>query len=183
MELMQINDELVDAFDITNNEDFPFSNTWKKTYNAIEKSLQEFGDLTERERILKKVAGMVNVLVRHGTTYEDIVLETAQVYIFSKETNLDALQFENAFGRYVVEGAKVLNQELNTDDKVAQVFENKEMRYLGKIKIAEYIVELVLNSDVSKRLLSEIDTVINKYEKNTHKGLMKILVAERGKRT
>lgn len=178
MEQMQINGEVVDAFDITNNEDFPFADTWKKTYSAIEQSLEEFGDLTEKERILKKVAGLVNVLVRHGSTYEDIVLETAQVYVFSKETGIDPNEFANVFGKYVILGAKCLNQKLDNEESMKSVFENAEMRYLGKIKIAEYIIDLVFNGNDSKELLFEIDAVLNKYKDKTHKGLVKILITE-----
>ena len=181
MEQMQINDEVVDAFDITNNEDFPFADTWKKTYDAIERSLQEDTDLRDKERILEKIAGLVNVLVRYGTTYEDIVLETAQVYVFSKEAGVDASNFERIFGKYVIEGAKCLNQKLDTEEKIKSVFENAEMKYLGKIKIAEYIIDLVLNGKDSKDLLIEIDAVLNKYKDKSHKGLIKLLIAESDK--
>ena len=178
MEQMQINGEVVDAFDITNNEDFPFADTWKKTYSAIEQSLGEFGDLTEKEKILEKVAGIVNVLVRYGSTYEDIVLETAQVYIFCKESQLNPNDFANVFGKYVILGANCLNQKLDSEEKMKQVFENAEMRYLGKIKIAEYILDLIFNGEDKEKLLFEIDTVLNKYKDRSHKGLIKILITE-----
>lgn len=182
---MKVNDitgEIVDVFDISGGGDFPFSNTWKKTYEAIEQSLNEFGDEKEKNRILDKVAKMVNILVRNGNTYEDIVLETAQLYIFSKESEIDADIFEKTYGKYVVQGVKCLNQKLNSNEALENVFKNQEMRYLSKIKLSEYLIELSSRGSVSKELLEEIDEVIKIYNQSTHKGLMKLLIEQRGKR-
>jgi hypothetical protein len=63
-----------------------------------------------------------------------------------------------------------------------EVFDNKEFRYLGKIKIAEYLVDLVLNDSVSKEYLDEIDDVIKVYGNRVHRKLMKMLIEERAKR-
>lgn len=182
MELDNILTEEVDVFDVSENENFPFAKTWKKTYEAIEWSLNGFGEPDEKERILRKVSHIVNVLVRFGTTYEDLVLETAEVYVFSKEANLNAEDFEKSYGKYVVEGIKALNQPLSTKAKMKEVFENKEYKYLGKIKIAEYLVDLVLNESISNEYLKEIDDVIKVYENRVHKNLMKMLKEEREKR-
>ena len=181
MELENILTDEVDVFDVSENEDFPFAKTWKKTYEAIEGALNDFGKSDEKERILNKVSHIVNVLVRFGTTYEDLVLETAEVYVFSKEANLNAEDFEKTFGRYVVDGIKALNQPLNSHAKMKEVFDNKEFRYLGKIKIAEYLVDLVLNDSVSKEYLDEIDDVIKVYGNRVHRKLMKMLIEERAK--
>ena len=105
--------EVVDVFDIGSGGDFQFSSTWKKTYEAIEQSLQEFGDAEEKERILNKIASVINVLVRYGGTYEDIVVETAEMHIFAKETGLDLNVFKKSHGKYVVEGIKRLSLPLN----------------------------------------------------------------------
>ena len=59
------------------------------------------------------------------------------------------------------------------------VFENSKHRYLGKIKIADYIVELTQNKSLSKEYLLEVDEVIESYNQNSHKTLMKMLIEER----
>lgn len=181
---MKINnsaDEIVDVFDISSGEDFPFSNTWKKTYEAIEKSLKEFGDEKEENRILEKVAKIVNILVRNGNTYEDIVLETAELYIFSKESKIDPSIFEKSYGKYVVAGVNCLNQTLNSDKNLESIFKNQDMRYLSKIKLAEYLIALSSSENVSKELLDEVDMVIETYNGFTHKRLMNLLIEQRDK--
>ncbi len=181
MNIEKLQDAGVEFFEISENELFPFSKTWKKTFEAIEKSLTEINNETEKERILQKVSNIVNVLVRYGTTYEDLVLETAQLYIFAKEAKIDANVFEKVYGKGMVESIFSLNNTLETEAKQQDVFENQKHKYLGKIKIAEYIGELITRENISKELLEEIDMVIKNYKERSHKGLMKMLIVERKK--
>lgn len=169
------------VFDVSQNELFPFSKTWKKTFETIEKSLKVINNEQEKERILQKVASVVNVLVRYGTTYEDVVLETAELYVFARETGLDASFFKQSYGKEMVESIDCLNNSLDSEEKRKAVFENPKQRYLGKIKIADYIVELTQNKVHSKQYLLEIDKVIDVYNQNSHKALMKMLIEERKK--
>lgn len=171
----------VEIFDVSENELFPFSKTWKKTFEAIEKSLKELNNESEKERILQKVSNIVNVLVRYGTTYEDIVLETAELYVFASEAKIDPKFFERAYGKGMVESVVSLNKELDTDEKLKEVFENQKHKYLGKIKIANYLVEMAQNESISKEYIAEIDAVIKNYKERSHKGLMKMLIVERKK--
>ncbi len=60
MKINDISGEVVDVFDITGDE-LRFSGSWKKTYEAIELSLADFEDELEKERILNKIAGIINV--------------------------------------------------------------------------------------------------------------------------
>ena len=179
MNIDELQEVGVDVFDISENELFPFSKTWKKTFEAIEKSLKELNNEPEKERILQKVSNIVNVLVRFGTTYEDIVLEIAELYVFSREANIDPKFFEKAYGKGVVESVICLNNALDTDEKRKAVFENEKHRYLGKIKIADYLVEIADNPKISKEYKLEIDEVIKHYKERSHKALMRMLIAER----
>ena len=167
------------VFDVSQNELFPFSKTWKKTFESIEKSLKELNDEQEKERILQKVASVVNILVRYGTTYEDVVLETAELYIFARETGIDVNVFKHSYGNEMIESIVCLNKALDSEEKRKAVFENLKHRYLGKIKIADYIVELTQNKSLSKEYLLEVDEVIESYNQNSHKTLMKMLIEER----
>ena len=169
------------VFDTSVNGLFPFSRTWKRTFETIEKALKELNNEQEKERVLQKVASIVNVLVRYGSTYEDVVLETAELYIFARETGIDATFFEQAYGKGMVESVVCLNNSLDSESKRKAVFENKEHRYLGKIKIADYIAELIQNNEPPKKYLLEIDKVIETYSQNSHKALMKMLIEERRK--
>ena len=169
------------VFDVSQNELFPFSKTWKKTFETIEKSLKLLDDEQEKERILQKIVSVVNVLVRYGTTYEDVVLETAELYIFARETGIDESFFKQSYGKEMVESIVCLNKALDSEEKRKAVFENQKHRYLGKIKIADYIVELTQTGSISKEYLSEIDEVIESYNQNSHKALMKMLIEERKK--
>ncbi len=179
MNIDELQDAGVEFFDVSENELFPFSTTWKKTFEAIEKSLKELNNEQEKERILQKVSNIVNVLVRYGTTYEDIVLEIAELYIFAREAKIAPDFFEKSYGKGIVESVICLNNALDTEEKRKAVFENEKHRYLGKIKIADYLVELVENKSISKEYKKEIDEVIKHYENRSHKALMRMLIAER----
>ena len=179
MNLDELQNAGVEIFDVSENELFPFSKTWKKTFEAIEKSLQEINNEAEKERIMQKVSNIVNVLVRYGTTYEDIVLEIAELYVFARETRIDPKFFEKPYGKGVVEAVICLNNALDTEEKRKAVFENQQHRYLGKIKIADYLVELAERPSISAEYKLEIDEVIKNYENRSHKGLMKMLITER----
>lgn len=182
MELENILTDEVDVFDITENEDFPFAKTWKTTYETIEASLNDYGDEKEKERILKKISHIVNVLVRFGNTYEDIVLETAELYVFAKEAGLDSTMFENVYGKHVSKGVQILCQDAENEQRLKDIFENREIRYLAKIQVAEYLVDFVLKKSSSKKFIEEVDYVLNNYGKRVHKNLMDMLIAERAKR-
>ena len=112
MNIEELQSTSVKFFDISENELFPFSKTWKKTFEAIEESLKELNDEIEKERILQKVLNIVNFLVRYGTTYEDIVLETAELYIFSREAKIDPIFFEKSYGESIVDSVICLNNDL-----------------------------------------------------------------------
>lgn len=174
----------IDAeIDVSVSEELPFSKNWNQTYRAIEMTIAETYPAAKKEKILQKVANIINVLARYGTTYEDIVLDTAQLLIFVKETKLDVGELESAYGKVIVEAVKLLNQELDTAEKLKSVFENHQFAFIGKIKLAEYLVELAELDEkkIPENLKKEVLSVIKKYKERSHKGLMKLLIAEADK--
>lgn len=176
MDLNELQDAGINVFDAVAGNDFPFLKTWKKTFKVIEQSLKDFGDEEKKDQILGKITNIINLLVRFGDTEEDLVLETAQLYIFVKEAGLDVEILRQSYSKFVIDGVCCLCQtELENIKK--QVFENENYKYLGKIKIAEYLVELVSNA--SKGKLIEVDEIIKLYKNKSNKKLMNMLIEER----
>ena len=168
------------AVDISQTEGVDSVGRWKRTFRTIEATLKDICEPEVCEKILDKMASAVSALATYGDTNEDLVLEIAQLYIFSKEANVDAETFENAFGTKVVQAINLLNQDLDSNDKLNLIFENHEFAFLNKIKLAEYIADLAINN-YSEEEIDEIDLVIKNFEGRTQKGLMKKLVEERNK--
>ena len=141
MNIKEIQNAGIELFDAESENDFSSPKNWKKTFKTIELSLKDFGDDSNSAQILSKITNMINVLVRYGLVSEDIVLETAQLYVFIKEAGLDIEVLKQSYSEFVIEGVSCLCMQ-NLNDIKTHVFENEKYRYLGKIKIAEYIVEL-----------------------------------------
>ena len=182
MDLINYNDiDLV--IDIENNEDFSLIKNWRNTYNSIERSLSSVCDDEEYKKIMTKVANIVYVLTSVGRGYEDLVLETAQILEFSKETGLDINMFRSTHGDVVVEAVYLLSQKLDNQDKLDEVFLSHEFAFISKIKLAEYIVELMCleNKEKPAWLIEEIDNVIKNYKNRAQQGLMNLLIELREK--
>lgn len=149
-----------------NFEFMPFAKTWRKTFECIEACFDaEKVNEETKDKVLTKIVKIVKILVEDGDTYEDIVINTAQLYIFAKEFNFSSDDISSLGGRFVAEGVKTL---LTNDIKA--IFENKDMLYLGKIKIAELVVKFVDDS-LSEFEKTQIENILNFCEGKTHKGL------------
>ena len=157
-------------------EYLPFAKEWKETFEQIQTVLSDSVTANQKERILTYVAKIVHTLVTKGDTYEDIVLQTAQIYVFAKETGFDISPLESYYPSYIIKGARAL---LSNDLK--SIFENQELLYLGKIKIADYLVQLSEeHAKTNRTLISEVKKVIKTYGEKTHKKLVKLLIKEVG---
>ena len=153
----------------------PFSKKWKDVFACIENVLGNKVSVNRKEQILNKIAQIVHTLVTQAHVYEDIVLNTAQLYIFAKETNFDFHDFEERCGKYVIEGVEML---LSNDLKV--IFENTSLLYIATIKIAEYLIELTENKN-NKTLVSEVKKVVKQYGLRLNKKIIASLVEICGK--
>ena len=151
-------------------ETLPFSKSWKKTFERIEQTLEGGVPETIKNQLLNKIERMVELLVRVGETYEDIVINTSQLYLFSKEMKLNVYDFENFYSKYVIEGTNLL-----INGSLKEIFENKDMLYLEKIKLVDYIVELE-SGKTSPQLLSEIDAVVKNYKSILNDELLEVLL-------
>ena len=159
--------------------DFPFAGDIETSYLKIEKLIDEHNLKQTKLNVLKNIMDVIDLLTGLGNGYEELLLDTAQLYILSKLTKIDLNSANKYFDKYAIEGAKILsNKILDKNEYIESVFENKEYRYLGKIKIADYIFELKefgKNKLKSLDKFDEIKLVVSKYENKSQKDLMKKL--------
>ena len=160
--------------DLTENwENLPFAYDWQETFNFINNQ----SNITEKEHILNKIANVVYLLITDGNTYESVVLNTAQVYLFVKHTKCNVNIFKDICSKFVLDGAKFL---LENSNDFKTVYDSKEFPYLYKISIAEFIY-LLENNEFVPNTISKIDLLISNYQLNSQKGLMNHLILARNK--
>lgn len=173
----------MELFDENSNYDFsegyadlPFVGNFEKSYLKIEKLLNEHNEEKNKLKVLKNIIEVINLLMDIGNGYEELLLDTAQLYILLKHTGLDVNNVNKYFDKYAIAGSKILSEKsFDREEYINSIFENKEYMYLGKIKIADYIFEL---QEFGKKnlkdngKLDEIKMVISKYEEKSHKDLM-----------
>lgn len=178
-------DDILDAnipiFEANENDSFSAINGWKITFETIKRTLIDVVDAGECERIVNKIYKVIDILVREASTYEDLVINIAQIYLFVKNTNLDSKMLEKVYGKKFIDAVNVLNNNLTGKAYLKAIFENKQYKFLGKIKLAELIEIITSNKQVSKETLSEIDEIIASYQDNANQKLMKILKELRSK--
>ena len=167
----------INIIDVSSDSEETLISGWKNTLKIIELTLSDAEDVSEKDRILKKLTNVINVLVRYGETYEDSVLETALLYVFAKEAKINIDDINENHSEFVVEGVSCL---VNASGRNAhkEIFENQGYKYLGKIKIAECLVDLA-SKIVDKKYLAEIDDIIKNYKDRSHNKLMKMLIESR----
>lgn len=175
MNINEIKNNGIPIFEANESEIVSFAGGWKNTFETISRTLDSLDNNQEKERILNKIAGVINILVRNASTYEDLVINIAQIYIFMKETSLNAKDFENVYGKKVVDAVGSLNNNLTGESHLKMIFENEEYKFLGKIKLAEIIETITSNEQISPELLLEIDEIIKIYQNNANQKLMKLL--------
>jgi len=155
--------------------EIPQSKGWKKSFKFIENFSKNNFNNEESERVVKDTRNMLELLVKEGNAYEDLVLNTALLYYFIKKTGVDFESIKQNFDHTITEGVEVL-----LSNNLKEIFESKTMAYLNKIKLAEYVLYLTApktdNLVESIKAEKEINEVIKKYNGKTHKGLMKLLI-------
>ena len=165
------------TLDLTQEDDLlPFVGNIKDSFRIIERVLDENKLSSQKLDILKNITYVIDYLAEHGNVQEQLVFDTAQLYVFNKHTQADLNLTKDLFGKYAVEGAFVLSyQNENRTEYLKRIFENNDFLYLGKIKLADYIFELNLANSLNKKnndLINEIKYVIEKYEDRMQKGLL-----------
>ena len=151
-------------------ETSPFSKNWKKTFEQIEQTLEGGVPENVKAKLISRIERMIDLLVRVGETYEDIVINTSQLYLFVKELNLNVRDFESFYSKYVIWGAELLS-----NGSLKEIFENKDMLYLEKIKLAEYIV-LLQDGETVAEISKEIDAVVKNYKSILNSDLLEVLM-------
>ena len=160
-----------------------------KEYKIVQKSINEFllKNLNKKfaKNINQEINRLVEILVKHGNVIEDVVLKTAILYFFVKKTGFNIDELAKTYSKPVINGITVLIGNLSKpqNDYLNSVFSNNNYAYLGKIKLAEYIIKLESykqdSSVIQQNKLAEIDQVILNYAGHTHKNLMQLLIKSR----
>ncbi len=164
-------------FELNNLEDwetFPIKKTWKNNFDYIKNSIVGMISKDQEKKIISKIDRMIHILVEESGVYEDIVLNTAQLYVFFDAIKSSTQNFKDLYSKYELKGVEVL-----INNNLDEVFNNTEMLYLEKIKLAEYIAIYETKGNDNK-LDEEIDFVVKNYYKVLNKNLLKILNKLRG---
>lgn len=160
----------------------PFTNEWKKTYAYAIKKIEEHNKNCEKLKF--QLNQILNVVIKVGEAYEDIVLKATMLYFLAKNKLVSVSELQQSYSPLLVGNIQVLLNDLNST-ALDEVFLNKEYAYLNKIKLAELIVLLhdaQNNQIVNKiKLLTQVDAIIKKYKNKTHKKLMALLIETRNK--
>lgn len=175
MNIDNILDANIPILEANENDSFSAINGWKKTFETIKRTLVDVVDASECERIVNKIYKVINILVKEASTYEDLVINIAQIYLFVKNTNLDSKVLEKIYGKRFIDAVNVLNNNLTGSAHLKMIFESEQYKFLGKIKLAELIEIITSNEQVSKQTLLEIDEIIKIYQNNANQKLMKLL--------
>ena len=157
----------------------PFTNEWKTVYNFVVKKIRE--NSANASALENDLNENIEIIIKDGEGYEDIVLKTAMLYFLVKNTNFDMQELEQNYSQSVINGVKLLHNDNNIKG-LDDIFLNKQYAYLNKIKLAEYIVMLKqLNHQIVDKIkaLAKVDNVIKNYKTKTHKKLMGLLIETR----
>lgn len=175
MNIDDIKNANISIFETNENELFSATNGWKKTFETIKRTLTDVCNEQESERVINKIYKVIEILIREASTYEDLVINIAQIYLFVKETNLDLQMLKKIYGEKFIDAVNVLNNNFDKKAHLKAIFENEEYKFLGKIKLAELIEEMISSKQIEKETLLEIDEIIKLYQNNANQKLIKIL--------
>lgn len=168
--------ENLQNINFTENDDYMFCiGDVQESFEHIEKIISKNKKDNLKYDILKNMSSVIGDLVYKGSVYERLVLDTAQLYILKKISNIEINNLKEDFGEYAIMGAEILS-DFSSKDYLKNVFENKQFLYLSKIKIADYIFELKQFESKEKMIESEVFKEVlfikEKYGKFIKKELM-----------
>lgn len=157
----------------------PFTGNWKETYYFAKNYIKDNFNKKLSSAMVDNIRAVLYYLVHNGNAYEDLVLNTAILYLLVKKTGYDINLIQKNYDKFTYEGVKLLLDRENPD-YLKNTFENDDFAYLNKIKLAEYIASLnkLTNSkDVFEKTRKKklIEHVIKTFDGKTHKGLMTLL--------
>lgn len=158
-------------------KNLPSQRSWKETYTKAKFFLMSKLLNDQATSVLDKIDKMIEILVRNGDTYENMVLEIAVVYSILTNTNYKLEDLSFSVNKNIENAVQTLVQA-GEQNNLNLIFENKEMPYLNKIKLSEYILNLKQPTSVSARFktLVEAKKIVETFSGKTHKGLMKMLI-------
>lgn len=171
-----------DLLDFGEDVVLPFTNEWKKTYGYAIKKIEEHNK--DCDGLKFQLDYILNVVIKVGEAYEDIVLKATMLYFLAKNNLVSITELQQSYSPLLLNNIQLLLNDTNTKS-LDEIFLNKEYAYLNKIKLAELIVLLkdaTNNQIINKiKLITQVDAIIKKYKNKTHKKLMALLIETRNK--
>lgn len=151
--------------------DMPFHFNVDGLFEKVLSLLAENGENDKQKEIIENSSAVFDMLSSIGNTYEGEVFEAALIYILLKYCNLPVERLKKEFNSYSINAALIIKNE-----KIDDVFKNKEYPYISKIVIADLVFEIGKepNDETLQKLARNI---ITEYKQTTQKGLMKKLIA------
>jgi len=162
-----------------NEEDIeiPFSGNIEASFLNVQKVLEENNQGKLKLEVLKSISSILNYLAEYGNVHENLVFETAQLYVLIKHSKLDLIKAEKYFAKFALEAcADLIKKEKDIDEYITNIFENKKFTFISKIKIAELIYELENQKiKAENEFYKEAVCVLSKYAQNSQKDLIEKL--------
>lgn len=179
---MEIVDENI-VVDFSEEDDLlPFSGNIKDSFYKIEHILDENNLSSSKLLVLKNTMEVVDYLVGLGNVQEQLVIDTALVYILLKHVDVNEKILVDYFNKFVISGAFDMVKNIdNFEFNSKLVFENRDHLYLSKIKVADYIFELKSfdnENDMRKSsIYRQVKIIIERYRTNLQKDLLNELLS------
>ena len=152
---------------------------WKTILASAEEYINKNINKKLATTMLTEIKAVLYTLVHDGNAYEDVVIETALLYLLTKKAILSFENLEEVYPDFITKAVAILLDYKNPE-YLNNIFNSEDYPYLNKIKLSELIVKLK-NLDKEKDLekqkekTSEAKTIVKKYDGLTHKGLMESL--------
>ena len=157
--------------------ELPFAGSVEESFNFVQAILDENNLSNLKLKVLENISNVVDILVEHGNVHENLVLDTAQLFIMAKHSGINLDCAKDFFGKHSIAAAKLILNDFHTIEKnIKYLFENEDYPFIAKIKIADIIFELKNLKTKSARknhlAFKEAEFILATYEQNFQKGLI-----------
>ena len=157
----------------------PFNKTWKKTFDGVKNVFNSSLDKKACEDAMNEINDIIEILV-DANTYEDVVLKTAILYCFVRRGfSLDV--FSDKISNPVKEGVLILTEKYNSLKKYLDNIFYSNLKYLNKIKLAEYLqilreAKITKNINLKTKTVTEINLILANYDGHINKYLINLII-------
>ena len=149
---------------------------WKTILASAEEYINKNINKKLAETMLTEIKAVLYTLVHDGNAYEDVVIETALLYLLVKKAVLSFENLEGVYPDFITKAVAVL-LDYKSPNYLKNIFKSVDYPYLNKIKLSELIVKIknLSESGEKEKLIEKIDEakkIVKSFDGITHKGLM-----------